>query len=454
VKSYFELQGIITSKSQPVEITRAIQLFKQNQLAESRQILREYLSSQPGNVEALLWLAKVTSDSREAVAAAELALALEPENEIAKRGVLAVHARFDAPQQDEPPIDIARTTGMTLTQARAVKWPFQNINRPVGVILDDGTKRLRDLAWAFEDEQVWDTNLKQAARTILLSRLLGDKLKEPPPPLEVIEGSAYTAYKERAWLSVNGILLGLGVGGVITMIIGWVVVVYLALAQPALYRAVGPFTWLLFLVLIIVVYVAGRVSDYAEKMSRQYRAGREGESKVIDALRASLTQPWVLIRNMEWADRKWGDVDLILLGSGGVWAFEVKAYTGDYRVNGDRWQYKSRWGWRTMRKDPGAQARRNARNVKDYLDLNGVNVKWVQPVVIWAGEDERLIVDAPSTPVWRLAELSDRAEEFWLGRKLSDEQIQQAVAILTKELDKVKTKEAGHKKDVKKGRRN
>jgi len=418
------------------------------------------LVAQPGNIEALLWIARVTPDSREAIAAAELALAFDPENEIAKRAVLAVHAKFDAPQEDESPIDIARLTGMTFVQARSVKWPFNGLNRQVGALLDESDTApdyksrqltLRDLAWAFENEKVWGSDIKQAARTLLLSRLLGDKLKEPLPPLKVIVGSAYTAYKERAWLSVNGMLLGLGLGGVITLIIGWLINAYLSLSQPSLNRTLGPFIWLIILVLLVVVYLTGRLSDYAEKMSRQYRAGREGEGKVIDALRASLTQPWTLIHNMEWDDRKWGDVDLILLGSGGVWAFEVKAFTGEYRANGDCWQYKSRWGWRTMRKSPSEQARRNARNVKDYLDLNGMNVKWVQPVVIWACEDKQLTVSVPTTPIWRLSELSDRVEEFWQGRKLSDDQIQQAVAILNEAVEKVKAKSVEQQKKNAKG---
>jgi hypothetical protein len=110
--------------NQPPEVTKAIQLYKQNQPAESRQILRDYFATQPGNVEALLWLAKVTSDSREAIAAAELALALEPDNEIARRAVASVSAKPDLEQNAELAIDVMRVTGMTLAQARAVKWPF------------------------------------------------------------------------------------------------------------------------------------------------------------------------------------------------------------------------------------------------------------------------------------------------------------------------------------------
>ena len=69
----------------PTEIAEAIQLHKDGQLDQSRQLLRNYLLRDPANVDALLWLAKVSPDEREALAAAELALALEPDNEIAQR---------------------------------------------------------------------------------------------------------------------------------------------------------------------------------------------------------------------------------------------------------------------------------------------------------------------------------------------------------------------------------
>ncbi len=93
-----------------------------------------------------------------------------------------------------------------------------------------------------------------------------------------------------------------------------------------------------------------------------------------------------------------------------------------------------------MRQDPSEQARRNARNVKDYLDLNGANVKWVQSVTVWAGDDEWPSVDAPSTPVWQIFEMSNCVGKFWQGQKLGDDQIQQSVAVLNETLEKVKAK--------------
>lgn len=426
--------------SQPVEITKAIQLYKQNQLAESRQILREYLSSQPGNVEALLWLAKVTSDSREAIAAAELALALEPENEIAKRAVLKVHAQNDATHESTAPLDISRLTGMTLSQAREVIWPFNDLHRPIGVLMDEGIKSIRDMAWAAAE--VRDPRLKEACRTIVLAQLVGESSAEPTQPARVIDGYSYTALQERRSILLGGAMFGLSA---LFLVIGMVVVLgafYLQLSRGLLPPATGLLTTTLAFASIGLAYLFTHLGGHYTDQSRTYRAGREGEQKVKDALRASLSQPWVLIHNLEFPDRKWGDVDLVLIGPGGTWIIEVKSFSGDYRVSGDRWQYKSRWGWRNMQRNPGDQARQNARNVKDYLDLAGVNVKWVRPVVVWAGEDKSLSVDAPTVPVWRLSELPDQIEEFWHGRRLSDEQIQQAAQFLEAAVEKVKASRA------------
>ena len=116
--------------NQPAEIIEAIRLHKAGQLEQSREILHHFLLRDPANVNALLWLAKVTNDLREAIAAAELALALDPENEIAKRAVAAVRTRAQDSAESAPPIDILRVTGMTYAQARALNWPFGTSTGP------------------------------------------------------------------------------------------------------------------------------------------------------------------------------------------------------------------------------------------------------------------------------------------------------------------------------------
>ena len=85
-------------------------------------------------------------------------------------------------------------------------------------------------------------------------------------------------------------------------------------------------------------------------------------------------------------------------------------------------------------------------NVRDYLDSHGIAVKWVQPIIIWAGDENILTVEDPEVPVWRLSEMPDRIEEFWRQQKLSDDQVQQVVRVLSEALEKVRAKKTGGRK--------
>jgi hypothetical protein len=68
----------VPASTYPPEIKEAIQLHREGKQQESRDCLRDFLTQQPANIDALLWLAKVSPDPDEAVTAAELALKLDP----------------------------------------------------------------------------------------------------------------------------------------------------------------------------------------------------------------------------------------------------------------------------------------------------------------------------------------------------------------------------------------
>jgi Holliday junction resolvase-like predicted endonuclease len=414
----------------PPEITEARQLYREGKQRESRDCLQAFLLQQPAHIDALLWLARVTLDSQEAIAAAELALKLDPGNEVAQRAVIAVRKRASesptqAAEQAELTAAVALSTGMTLAQARAVKWPFRGINRPIGEVLDDGTITLRDLWWGLEN--AYDTRIRDAAKTILLTHLVGAEPKEPPPPLNVVTGSRFSERQERRSLLFAGLLAGF----LLALSAG---IIILTITTQVLKRVYG---WQMPVWISLVVYIAigimwaiNRLAERHGDEADQYRLGRWGEEQVVDLLRYSLDGRWTLFRNFEWPNRKWGDVDLILVGLGGIWAFEVKAYSGQIRNVGDRWQRKARWGWRKLTSHPGRQASRNAARLKEYLEGQDVNVRWVQPVVIWAGEQGVLTIEDPATPVWDLEELSDHIEDLWQSKSLTEETVQQAVGVL------------------------
>jgi hypothetical protein len=419
----------------PPAIREAIQFYRAGKQHESRDCLRSFLLQQPAHIDALLWLARVSPDPQEAVAAAELALKLDPANEVAQRAVITV--RKQAGETPKQPVEqaellatVALSTGMTLGQARAVNWSPRNVNRPIGEALDEKIITLRDLAWAMES--AFDARIRDAARTILITHLVGAEPKEPPPPLKVIIGSDFSEWQERRSL----LFFSFVTGAALTLLLVLVIVDLAVLVFSVTYKQ-QLFNQICFPLLVIVgiIWAVSRWNLGFADQAEQYRLGRWGEEDVVDQLRLLLDGRWTLFRNLEWPNRKWGDVDLVLVGPGGVWAFEVKAYSGQIRNIGDRWEKKGRWGWRRLTKHPGQQASRNAARLKEYLRDQGIDVGWVQAAVIWASEEGTLTVSDPATPVWTLEELPDHVEEIWQNRNLSEETVQKVVEVLRRTVE-------------------
>ncbi len=161
---------------------------------------------------------------------------------------------------------------------------------------------------------------------------------------------------------------------------------------------------------------------------------------MVDVLRSTLDQQWTLIHNFEWRDRYRGDIDLILVGPFGVWVMEVKSFAQPTRNFGDRWEYRGRWRWHTVKRNPAKQAKTGAVQLKEFLAANGIAISFVKPLVVWAGEDERLTVRDPAVPVWRLNEIEQRIEELNRGSAFAPDQVVQAVALLKQQVDRQKSK--------------
>lgn len=421
--------------STPSLLERAKALVKSQNNAAGHQILQQILKENPETIQTLLWLARATSDEREAQAAANLAYSLAPDNEIAKRALAALAEKFPT-SNGKAFHEISQFTGMTIAQARAVSWPFKGYNRPVGLLCDEQKIDGRDLAWAAEN--AFDPNVKNAARTVLLTNLLQEELHEPAPPAKVIEGPSHSARQERFSFLYSGIIFGV----LVTFFLSFFA--FSVLFSKPLQQTYPHIVLTLNLISIfgiLPLFFLGRyILNYTFDRGENHRKGREAEQKVLDLMRVSLQTPWVIFHNLSWPRRKMGDIDLALLGPGGVWVLEIKAFTHPTRVRGDQWQYKSRRGWRTMQKHPGKQARRNAVALKTYLEQKGFQPGWVQAIVIWAGQEDLLETYDPQTPVWKLTEISERTLEFWAKVKWSEEQITGAVNVLETMMKAEKTK--------------
>jgi len=336
-------------------------------------------------------------------------------------------------KQESSKVDVSQFTAMSIAEARSTIWPFKGIRKPIGILLESGEITIRDLAWA--SENAYDLHVKQAAKTILISRLFPEKFTEPLKPAKAITGGGYTAFQRRRAIEFNSLAWGVFWG--ISLI---VVMVYILVQFEKTYSiyvdqyklVIDNVAGITFFIVIpfVMVWFANHYADVSE----QYAIGEEAENQAVDSLRSLLNEPWTIIHNLEFPQRKWGDIDIVLVGIGGIWAIEVKGYTNQIRNIGDSWHFKNKFGWWKLSKHPAKQARRNAMRLKNYLDLEGINVGWVEAVVLWAGDENKLIVEKPETPVWKISELPTM-QEFWKKQKLSNEQINQIIKILQNAID-------------------
>ncbi len=327
---------------------------------------------------------------------------------------------------------------MSIVEARSTIWPFKGIRKPIGILLESGEITIRDLAWA--SENAYDLHVKQAAKTILISRLFPEKITEPLKPARAITGRGYTAFQRRRALSIASLAFGAAFGVFLIFLSIWI----WGKSQAMLTQYFNQYKTLIDVVFFIAVFAVAPllllwVSESYSSQSEQYAIGENAETQAVDSFRSLLHEPWTIIHNFEFPYRKWGDIDLILIGTGGVWAVEVKGYTSQMRNIGDNWHFKNKFGWWKLSKHPSKQARRNAVRLKNYLDAEGINVGWVESVVLWAGDEQNLIVEKPETPVWKISELPTM-EDFWKKQKLNAEQVNQVVKILQDAIDHSKKK--------------
>lgn len=305
-------------------------------------------------------------------------------------------------------------TPMTIEAARRVKWPFRDVKgRSMGDLLDQRLLTLKDLGYAVEN--AGERPVRQAAVTLMLDRLA--QAEPPAGPLRVVrsERRSFSEYRQLQIVLVQGILLGVGIV-VFLVSTGWWLWKYVPVWQdPAtITRFLSPSGLLAVSIIVIACWLMDRLAKYAstrlgdrfETELRANRLGQLGEERVAEALRAHLDSDWTLYRNIILPGRKGGDLDAVLVGPTGIWALEIKNYTGAYRYVRNRWECQTKRGWVSARSRPSDQVRRNATRLHDFLEADDI-AQYVKGVVVWANPDSPIEVADSDTPVWRL----DRLEE-------------------------------------------
>jgi len=349
---------------------------------------------------------------------------------------------------------------MSPEDARLIAWPFRRLNRPLGKLVDTGTVKVKDLrraAWYAKDAR-----LREAARVMLpvaLKRREAEKRKQaaqklpqagappeqggnPPPapavqasaagrtertrtapgdamtrPMPVIQGSNYLVNevqrRYRRNLFLAAIMLILVLAGL---------VVVLALGVTAVIGHKTPALWLWPLVAVLLLPLFALSDRFVELRQEElnFRRGQLGESEVARLLRLGLGADWALFRNVKLPGSD-VDIDMVLLGPPGVFALEVKAYTGNYRYTKQRFYRRTMMAWRRMQHNPGKQARAAAGLLHGYITDTLNEDVWIAPRLVWVGPGD-LMLEEPEVFVWFIAKLDQETERLRaLPRKLSVE---------------------------------
>ena len=141
----------------------------------------------------------------------------------------------------------------------------------------------------------------------------------------------------------------------------------------------------------------GLLSGQLTGREESIRAGSEAEQRVADDLGRALGRDWVLFRG--YRNRR-GEIDGLLLGPGGLFAYEVKYHNATFYIDGDSWQsekydrYGNLVGARTPMADrggrpPSVQISEPAASLEDWLSKRGY-VLTVTPVVLLTHERARI----------------------------------------------------------------
>ncbi len=202
-------------------------------------------------------------------------------------------------KQEAAKVDVSQFTAMSIVEARSTIWPFKGIRKPIGILLESGEITIRDLAWA--SENAYDLHVKQAAKTILISRLFPEKITEPLKPARAITGRGYTAFQRRRALSIASLAFGAAFGVFLIFLSIWI----WGKSQAMLTQYFNQYKTLIDVVFFIAVFAVAPllllwVSESYSSQSEQYAIGENAETQAVDSFRSLLKEPWTIIHNFEF----------------------------------------------------------------------------------------------------------------------------------------------------------
>jgi tetratricopeptide (TPR) repeat protein len=357
-----------------------------------------------------------------------------------------------------------RDCELSVTEAQAVTWPFKDLDQPMGILLENHTLNLHDLAYAVAE--AYEDQVREAAAVlgaeIVQSQVAPEESRARPAserasastaaqssastPTEVssksgpasesaypsdtrggmlvITGSPYLKQQEqqkrRRVKRLTLLLIGVWLGA-------FVLSVGAGLMNIFREQNVSPLWSLVALGLLGLLWLCVPRLEQMIRAYDNYQRGRRGELRVAAAFQRVLDDRWILFRNLTLGENG-GDLDAVLVGPTGIYALEIKDYRGYNRNVGKRWQRRYFGVWRDLDRNPTRQALHNAQRLHDYLADHNVDI-WVNPRIVWAGKS-KLWLKKPAVPVWQLTRAQFIAGDLMRGKSFSEEKRDRTIALL------------------------
>jgi hypothetical protein len=151
-------------------------------------------------------------------------------------------------------------------------------------------------------------------------------------------------------------------------------------------------------------------------------AGIKGEIRFRQRLRQLIgsSDQWTAFFNVPVA---YGDIDCVLLGPSGLYAFEVKAHWGLVVCDRGTWLHlKVGAGsqlYRGSLKNPSLQLLNGIKSLKERLANKGVRGVWVEAAVVFAHPAVKLVVQNTSDPL-KIIRLDDLARVIVPSKSVSN----------------------------------
>lgn len=314
-----------------------------------------------------------------------------------------------------------------------------------------GWERLHSLMGETRDAQV------RAACVILLDyhyHIERQKILDGKGPLMVTSSkNSYLLNKTEHYLIRKGLVVGF-VLGLCFMYLLWFANKVLFEYDFISLANWNWFAWLIAAVIVVLLLAVGyfviirpleKLIDYLDNKVASYKKGFEGEDHVLDALRESLDGSCHVFRNLHFNGRK-EDVDVVLVSPWGVFAIEVKNYSGHFEYSGAEFFEKRNSGLVKIGDEcnPILQAKRNAVALKGFLDPEFNRNKdhaFVEPIIVWANpeikvyrqkrNDSQALCDK-EIKNWRIEDLSFELDSIRCKKQLSEKAQREIIKKLEK----------------------